>query len=116
MTIVSEAEFDIAKYLRMQGWVVPAYTMAPKAQGLKMLRIVLREDWSRERCSLFLRDIKLSVEQLEARSKEQVDTLREAQDATKRHHRQHDHEEASRVYKKSNHHNLHKYGKTHGVC
>jgi glutamate decarboxylase len=34
---------------------VPAYTMAPNAQTLKLLRVVVREDFSLQRATVFLR-------------------------------------------------------------
>jgi glutamate decarboxylase len=43
-------EFAIAHQLRERGWVVPAYTMAPNAGQIKLLRVVVREDFSRSRC------------------------------------------------------------------
>ncbi|MCJ1285247.1 hypothetical protein MMC26_004587 [Xylographa opegraphella] len=43
-------EFAVAHQLRERGWVVPAYTMAPNAGKLKLLRVVVREDFSRSRC------------------------------------------------------------------
>jgi glutamate decarboxylase len=50
-------EFAIARHLRTRGWIVPAYTMAPHASELKLLRVVVREDFSRHRCDTFLRDL-----------------------------------------------------------
>lgn len=50
-------EFDIAARLRARGWIVPAYTMAPKMQHMKLLRVVVREDFSRSRCEVLVRDI-----------------------------------------------------------
>jgi hypothetical protein len=34
-----------------------AYTMAPNAGTLKLLRVVVREDFSRHRCEIFIRDL-----------------------------------------------------------
>jgi len=34
-----------------------AYTMAPNAGTLKLLRVVVREDFSRNRCETFIRDL-----------------------------------------------------------
>jgi glutamate decarboxylase len=36
-------EFAIAHELRQRGWVVPAYTMAPHSEKLKLMRVVVRE-------------------------------------------------------------------------
>ena len=43
-------EFAIAHQLRQRGWIVPAYTMAPHTEKLKLMRVVVREDFSRNRC------------------------------------------------------------------
>jgi glutamate decarboxylase len=51
-------EFALAHQLRVRGWVVPAYTMAPNTKNLKMLRVVVREDFTRNRCDGLITDIK----------------------------------------------------------
>lgn len=43
-------EFAVAHQLRERGWVVPAYTMAPHSEKLKLMRVVVREDFSKARC------------------------------------------------------------------
>ena len=58
-------EFALAHVLRRRGWVIPAYTMAPKSSQLKMMRIVLREDFSLHRCNLLVEDIRLALKTLE---------------------------------------------------
>ncbi|KAI7734276.1 hypothetical protein M8C21_012179 [Ambrosia artemisiifolia] len=40
-------EFEISDLLRRFGWIVPAYTMPPDAQHITVLRVVIREDFSR---------------------------------------------------------------------
>jgi hypothetical protein len=80
-------EFAIAKGLRSRGWSVPACTserprhrpwivgrlksasidtMAPKCDELKMLRIVIRSDFSRQRADTFLRDLSAVIDELHA--------------------------------------------------
>ncbi|RKK58508.1 hypothetical protein BFJ69_g17394, partial [Fusarium oxysporum] len=49
-------EFALAHHLRCRGWVVPAYNMAPKS-NVKMLRIVVREDFTRSRCNSLIEDL-----------------------------------------------------------
>ena len=39
--------FDISESLRRFGWIVPAYTMPPDACYVAVLRVVVREDFSR---------------------------------------------------------------------
>lgn len=67
-------EFALAHQLRVRGWVVPAYTMAPHTERLKMLRVVVREDFTRNRCDALICDIKLSqgvLEQMDRKTIEQ---------------------------------------------
>lgn len=65
-------EFSLAHHLRSRGWVVPAYTMAPKTNNLKMLRVVVREDFTRSRCDSLISDIKLCQGLLEETDKESI--------------------------------------------
>lgn len=76
-------EFALARYLRVRGWVVPAYTMAPKTENLKMLRVVVREDFTRSRCESLITDVKLSMQLLEKMDKEAV---KRQQDFIHKHH------------------------------
>lgn len=57
-------EFAIAHQLRERGWVVPAYTMAPHSDKMKMMRVVVREDFSKQRCDSLVIDIKMALETL----------------------------------------------------
>ncbi|KAL9624651.1 MAG: hypothetical protein Q9204_007857 [Flavoplaca sp. TL-2023a] len=67
-------EFAIAHQLRERGWVVPAYTMAPHSENLKMMRVVVREDFSRARCDTLVQDIKLALQILKAMDQKTVET------------------------------------------
>lgn len=57
-------EFALAHQLRERGWVVPAYTMAPHSNSLKLMRVVVREDFSMNRCDSLITDIKLALKTL----------------------------------------------------
>ena len=59
-------EFTVAHQLRERGWIVPAYTMAPHSEQLKLMRVVVREDFSRSRCNQLVGDIKLAVQTLDS--------------------------------------------------
>ena len=59
-------EFTVAHQLRERGWIVPAYTMAPHSEKLKLMRVVVREDFSRSRCDQLISDIKLAVHTLDS--------------------------------------------------
>lgn len=56
-------EFAVSHQLRERGWIIPAYTSPPTA-SIKMMRIVVREDFSRSRCDALLADFKLTLETL----------------------------------------------------
>ncbi|KAH8660633.1 pyridoxal phosphate-dependent transferase [Xylariales sp. PMI_506] len=58
-------EFALAHELRKQGgWVIPAYTMAPHGEELKLLRVVVREDFTPLRCEALLADIRIALYRL----------------------------------------------------
>lgn len=65
-------EFDIAHRLRERGWVVPAYTMAPHSEGLKLMRVVVREDFSRSRCDWLIKDFQVSMQTLDQMDQKKV--------------------------------------------
>jgi len=50
--------FDVSERLRERGWIVPAYTMAPNAETIAVLRIVVREGFTRDMADMLLADIR----------------------------------------------------------
>lgn len=76
-------EFALAHQLRVRGWVVPAYTMAPHTNNLKMLRVVVREDFTKSRCDALITDIKLSQHLLDQMDRE---SIKKQQDFIHKHH------------------------------
>ncbi|EED21117.1 glutamate decarboxylase [Talaromyces stipitatus ATCC 10500] len=107
-------EFAIAHQLRERGWVVPAYTMAPHSERLKLMRIVVREDFSIPRADNLANDIRLALQTLENMDKSMIDKY---QQHVKNHvvnsHKSHHNHPA---YKKEKHSLQGKHGKTHAVC
>ncbi|GJJ14075.1 hypothetical protein Clacol_008332 [Clathrus columnatus] len=79
MSQKSGDEFAIARRLRARGWIVPAYTMAPHAETLKLLRVVVREDFSRHRCEIFIRDLAEAVSFLDSMPKDVIHHMAKAQ-------------------------------------
>lgn len=61
---IDHDEFAIAHELRQRGWVVPAYTMAPHSDKMKLMRVVVREDFSRSRCDSLIKDFKMVLDEL----------------------------------------------------
>ncbi|KAI7860094.1 glutamate decarboxylase [Circinella umbellata] len=69
-------EFDISARLRERGWIVPAYTMAKNLENMKLLRVVVREDFSRSRCDILIRDILAAVKSLDTWDEKAVEDTR----------------------------------------
>jgi len=105
-------EDDIARGLREHAWIVPSYTAPPKASELKMLRIVVREDFTHSRCQLLMRDLNRVVEHLQSIEPKQMTGHRD--NCHRKHLHQKDHSKAFKHYK--NEHNLGKHGKTQQIC
>jgi glutamate decarboxylase len=58
--------FAVSDRLRLKGWVVPAYRMAPDAQSVAVLRIVVREGLSRDMATSLVADLTEALEHLRA--------------------------------------------------
>ncbi|VAH86046.1 unnamed protein product [Triticum turgidum subsp. durum] len=58
--------FDVSENLRKFGWIVPAYTMAPDAEHVAVLRVVIREDFGRSLAQRLLTDINKVLHELDA--------------------------------------------------
>jgi len=107
-------EFALAHQLRQRSWIVPAYTMAPHTEDLMMLRVVVREDFSKSRCDQLLYDIRLCMAVLDQMDKE---SIKKAEDFIKLHathsgRSKHNHPK----YKNEKHSLQGKTGKTHSIC
>jgi len=57
--------FEISESLRRFGWIVPAYTMPPNAQHIAVLRVVVREDFSRALAERLVSDIDKVLKEME---------------------------------------------------
>lgn len=106
-------EFALAHQLRQRSWVVPAYTMAPHTDDLKMLRVVVREDFSKSRCDQLLADIKLCMQVLDAMDPKEIEKhsklIKSVTHSGKSKHN-------SPHYKNEKHSLQGKTGKTHAIC
>jgi glutamate decarboxylase len=58
----------VSDNLRRFGWIVPAYTMPPNAEHVAVLRVVIREDFSRSLAERLVSDILKVVQELDERS------------------------------------------------
>ncbi|THU70984.1 hypothetical protein C4D60_Mb08t30750 [Musa balbisiana] len=59
-------EFEVSDYLRRFGWIVPAYTMPPDAQHVTVLRVVIREDFSRTLAERLVMDVEKVLHELDS--------------------------------------------------
>jgi glutamate decarboxylase len=58
--------FDLSALLRQRGWIVPAYKMAPDAEHIEVLRVVVREGLSRDLATELVHDIGAAIDELAA--------------------------------------------------
>lgn len=59
-------EFHVSEALRSKGWIVPAYTLPPDADEMAVLRIVVKENFSRDMADLFADDLETVMKRLDA--------------------------------------------------
>ncbi|KAK6516076.1 hypothetical protein TWF506_005989 [Arthrobotrys conoides] len=106
-------EFAIAHHLRERGWIIPAYTMAPHSEQLKLMRVVIREDFTKPRCDQLLLDIKHALDALDSMAPKEIEKHAELVKRTVTHiGRKKSH---SRHYKGEKH-SLAKHGKSQAIC
>jgi glutamate decarboxylase len=56
--------YDVSKALREHGWLVPAYRMPPALEDVHVLRVVVRNGFSRDLAELLLEDLQRVAEGL----------------------------------------------------
>ncbi|GAA6046833.1 hypothetical protein JCM3770_005666 [Rhodotorula araucariae] len=111
-------EFAIAAHMRQRGWIIPAYTMAPHTEQMKLLRVVVREDLSHSRCETLCRDLKETIDYLEtapAAVQKHLSKSQDAGDPHSKHHPTH-HMGRRQVHVHEKHSLAGKHGKTHAAC
>lgn len=73
--------FDVSDRLRERGWIVPAYTLAPNAEDIAVLRVVVREGLSRDMVEMLVADLRRAVEYLDAVHPQTEDASRDPHDS-----------------------------------
>jgi len=53
----------VSHRLRERGWIVPAYTLPPNAQHVTVLRMVVKEDFSRDMVDMLAHDVRAAIAQ-----------------------------------------------------
>jgi glutamate decarboxylase len=54
----------LSRRLRERGWIVPAYTLPPNAEHIKVLRMVIKENFSRDMVEILSGDIRAAFDAL----------------------------------------------------
>lgn len=49
--------FDLSYRIRERGWIVPAYSLPPHAENITIMRVVVRENFTRDMVDIFVDDI-----------------------------------------------------------
>eukprot|EP01025_Chloroclados_australasicus_P008035 TRINITY_DN12763_c1_g1_i1.p2 TRINITY_DN12763_c1_g1~~TRINITY_DN12763_c1_g1_i1.p2 ORF type:complete len:494 (-),score=65.96 TRINITY_DN12763_c1_g1_i1:429-1910(-) len=73
-------EFELSDKLKERGWCLPAYTMAPNARHVKLLRAVIREDMTISMIDELVKDVERAVKWLDTHftfTQEQMDMFRQ---------------------------------------
>jgi len=69
---VNYTVFDLSHKLRERGWILPAYTLPPNAESIAIMRVVVRENFSRDMVDILLADIMNACEVLEGTKAEGI--------------------------------------------
>ena len=54
--------FDLSERLRFRGWQAPAYTLPENLEAMAVMRVVVKEGFSRDMANLFLDDVRRALE------------------------------------------------------
>jgi len=57
--------YDLQDKLSQHGWMVPAYTLPSKLEDYVVMRVVVRQGFSRDMADMLLGDIKNAITELE---------------------------------------------------
>jgi glutamate decarboxylase len=57
--------FELSERLRERGWIVPAYTLPPNAESVAVLRMVVKENFSRDMADMLGEDIETALAKID---------------------------------------------------
>ncbi len=69
--------FLLSEKLRQKGWIVPAYTLPPNADDISVIRLVVKESFSKDMAEMLVKDILESIEDLNKSHEERVKLIDE---------------------------------------
>lgn len=61
--------FDLSYRIRERGWIVPAYSLPPEAEDTTIMRVVVRENFTRDLVDIFVDDLLNALDELKAGEK-----------------------------------------------
>lgn len=76
-SITNYTVFDLSNKIRERGWVIAAYTMPENAQEIALLRVVVRENFSRDMADILYEDIENACLTLESKEKTKKTQVKE---------------------------------------
>ena len=75
--------YDLSDKLRERGWIIPAYSLPPNAQETVIMRVVVKENFSRDMIDILYEDIIDAYKKLEGKE----EAVEKKPEKGKRHHR-----------------------------
>jgi glutamate decarboxylase len=57
--------YDVSEAVRTRGWLMPAYRLPPNLEDIAVLRIVVRDDMSRDLAKVLIEDLRRTIKRLE---------------------------------------------------
>ena len=71
--------FELSERLRERGWIVPAYTLPPNAESVAVLRMVVKENFSRDMAAMLGEDIESALAKMSGKASPQAQAAGEKQ-------------------------------------
>jgi glutamate decarboxylase len=71
--------FELSERLRERGWIVPAYTLPPNAESVAVLRMVVKENFSRDMAEMLGEDIERALAKMAGKPSPQAKAAGETQ-------------------------------------
>jgi glutamate decarboxylase len=71
--------FELSERLRERGWIVPAYTLPPNAESVAVLRMVVKENFSRDMAEMLDEDIERALAKMAGKASPQAGMAGEKQ-------------------------------------
>ena len=56
---------DLVQVLAQKGWIIPAFTLPPDADHVTVMRMNVREQFSRDMADILIGDVKQAIQKLE---------------------------------------------------